>query len=45
MGDVSRRGGSQEIARPTARPTTIAYLKMEDACNFYNVIEIFVKKK
>ncbi len=41
MGDVSRRGGSQEIARPT----TIAYLKMEDACNFYNVIEIFVKKK
>jgi hypothetical protein len=38
MGGVSWRGGSQEVAKPTA----IARLKMEeDACILCNVIEIF----
>jgi hypothetical protein len=41
MGDVSWKGGSQEVARPT----TIAWVKMEEACNLYNVIEIFYRKK
>jgi len=41
MGNVFWRGGSREIGRPKA--TT--QLKMEDACSFYNVIEIFVKEK
>jgi hypothetical protein len=41
MGDVLWRGGSQE----EVRPTTITRLKMEDPCNFYNVIEIFYQRK
>jgi hypothetical protein len=41
MGDVSWRGGSQEVAKPT---TTIQ-LKMEDSCSLCNVIEIFCQKK
>jgi len=41
MGDVSWRGGSQEVARPKA----IAQLKVEDAGSLYNVVEIFYWKK
>ncbi len=41
MGNVSWRGGSREIIRPTA--TT--QLKMEGACNLCNVIEIFCWRK
>jgi hypothetical protein len=37
MGGVFKRGGSQEIARPTIT----AQLKMEDAYILCNVIEIF----
>jgi hypothetical protein len=36
MGGVSWRGGSCKVIRPTIIPQ----LKMEDACIFYNVIEI-----
>jgi hypothetical protein len=41
MGGVFWRGGSREVAKPTA----IAQLKMEDACIFYNAIEIFWQRK
>jgi hypothetical protein len=41
MGDVSWRGGSHEVARPMA--TT--WLKMEDAYNLCNVIEMFFRRK
>jgi hypothetical protein len=37
MGDVSWRGGSLEIVKPT----TIAWFKMEDPCTLCNVIETF----
>jgi hypothetical protein len=41
MGGVSWKDESQEIIKPTS--TT--WFKMEDACNLYNVIEIFCWKK
>jgi hypothetical protein len=41
MGGVFWRGGSQKVAKPT----TIAQLKMEDACILRNVIELFDKEK
>jgi hypothetical protein len=41
MGDVSKRGGSREVARLT----TITQLKMEDVCNHCNVIKFFCQKK
>jgi hypothetical protein len=41
MGDVSWKGGTQGIARPT----TIIRLKMQDAYSLCNVIELFCPKK
>jgi hypothetical protein len=41
MGSVSWRGGSWEVAKPTA----IAWLKMEHACILCNVIETFWQRK
>jgi hypothetical protein len=41
MGGVSWKGGSWEIARPTA----IAQLKMKDVCILYKVIEFFYEEK
>ncbi len=41
MGGAFSRGGSWEVARPTA----IAQLKMEDVCNLCNVIEKNLQRK
>ncbi len=41
MGGVFWRGGSWEVAKPM----TITQLKMEDACNLYNVIENVLPKR
>ncbi len=41
MGGVSWKGGSWEVTKPT----TTAWLKMEDACILCNVIEIFWQGK
>ncbi len=41
MVDVSLRGGSWEVIRPT----TIAWFKMENDCIFYNIIEALEQKK
>jgi len=41
MGGVFWRDGSWEVAKPIA----IAQLKMEDACNLYNVIKNVLPKK
>jgi hypothetical protein len=41
MEDVFSRGGSQELAKPTA----ITRLNMEDACNLCNVIKTFPQRK
>jgi hypothetical protein len=41
MGGVSWRGGSREVVKPT----TSAWLKMEDACILCNMIEFFWQKQ